>query len=63
MKLLVCSEGESVRLVFSLCGLSLMRKNNKLFPGLSQVSQVRGGALSHLLCQVLLHTEVCLIPK
>lgn len=45
-KLLVWSEGESDALFFSLC-VSL-ETNNKLFPGLSQVSQVRGGALSDL---------------
>ena len=45
-KLLVWSEGESDRLFFSLC-VSLETKN-KLFPALSQVSQLRGEALSDL---------------
>ena len=46
-KLLVWSEGESDGLFFSLC-VSLEKKKNKLFPALSQVSQVRAGALSDL---------------
>ena len=45
-KLLVWSEGESDHLVCSLC-VSLEKKN-KLFPVLSQVSQLRGEALSDL---------------